>query len=138
MPTLVEVKISDKEYLENTLNYMAKEKSRYSPEHWDMVWKQPFELGALEPVMSEEMMGFNQNQHKTFVNNLNVLTIWGGEVLEFRSPDSNERDMARAKEIAEGLRFDGGGHINNAFFWESLAPIADVRTEWPTSESKLR
>lgn len=59
MPTLVEVKISDKEYLENTLNYMAKEKSRYSPEHWDMVWKQPFELGALEPVMSEEMMGFN-------------------------------------------------------------------------------
>jgi len=31
---------------------MAKEKAKYSPDHWDMLWKQPFELGALEPVMS--------------------------------------------------------------------------------------
>ena len=33
--------------------------------------------------------------------------------------------MAKVMEVSKAIKFNGGGHLNHEFFWDSLCPVAD-------------
>ena len=79
----------------------------------------PYELGALEPIMSGQTLEFHYGKHhRTYVNNLNNL-------LEQQAEAYARGDLQKAISYTQGIKFNGGGHINHEFFWESLCPEAD-------------
>lgn len=76
----------------------------------------PYELDALEPVISKEIMNLHYNKHHAaYVNNLNAAL----EKLE-----EADKKQALAEEVAllQAIKFNGGGHINHSIFWTNLAP----------------
>jgi Fe-Mn family superoxide dismutase len=38
--------------------------------------------------------------------------------------------------LSQGIKFNGGGHLNHEFFWESLSPVKEDGGKEPT-EGKL-
>ena len=92
----------------------------------------PYDLGALEPVISGEIMDFHYGKHhRTYVNNLNSLNQQSSEAL-------SSGDIKTYISLANALKFNGGGHLNHELFWESLAPIKKGGGELPDPSSKLR
>lgn len=55
--------------------------------------------------------------HQAYVNNLNA--IEGKLEIAFKN-----NDITSQSALQGGLNFNMGGHINHAFFWENLAPVA--------------
>ena len=89
----------------------------------------PYEIGALEPVLSGHLMEFHYGKHhRTYVNNLNNL---------LRQVDEAHAsgDHARIVELSKAIKFNGGGHFNHEFFWDSLCPPADSHR--PDQEDRL-
>ena len=79
----------------------------------------PYEIGALEPILSGHQMEFHYGKHhRTYVNNLNTL-------MEKASEAQAVGDMNRYVDLMQAIKFNGGGHLNHEFFWETLAPISD-------------
>ena len=79
----------------------------------------PYEIGALEPIMSGHLLDFHYGKHhRTYVNNLNNL-------LEQQAEANATNNLSKYMGLQQQLRFNGGGHINHEFFWESLCPQAD-------------
>ena len=79
----------------------------------------PFEIGALEPVVSGHLMEFHYGKHhRTYVNNLNKLIEQVKEAHE-------KGDMDSVIEISKAIKFNGGGHFNHEFFWDSLCAPKD-------------
>ena len=79
----------------------------------------PYEIGALEPIMSGHLLDFHYGKHhRTYVNNLNNL-------LEQQAEAQATGQLAKALSLQSALRFNGGGHLNHEFFWDSLCPQAD-------------
>ena len=79
----------------------------------------PYEMGALEPVISGHLMDFHYGKHhRTYVNNLNNLVEQANEA-------QARKDVKGIIDIQKNLKFNGGGHLNHEFFWDSLCPIAD-------------
>lgn len=79
----------------------------------------PYEIGGLEPVISGHLMDFHYGKHhRTYVNNLNNL-------LEQQAEANARGDFQKAISLSQAIKFNGGGHINHEFFWESLCPTAD-------------
>ena len=83
-------------------------------------------MGGLEPVISEKLLDTHYSKHhKTYVNNYNKLAekahiaLSAGKVDEFL-------------ELSNQVKFNGGGHANHEFFWESLAPIEQGAGVLPT------
>merc|ERR1712151_160807 len=77
----------------------------------------PYELGALEPVISSQTMDFHYGKHhRGYVNNLNML-------MEKAAQAQAQNDMHTYVNLLQGIKFNGGGHLNHEFFWETLAPI---------------
>lgn len=77
--------------------------------------KLPYELDALEPVISKEIMDLHYNKHHAaYVNNLNAAL----EKLE-----EADKKQALSDEVAllQAIKFNGGGHINHSIFWTNLA-----------------
>ena len=92
----------------------------------------PYELGALEPVVSGHLMEFHYGKHhRTYVNNLNALNQKSADALA-------SGDIKAYIDLANAVKFNGGGHLNHEFFWESLAPINENGGVIPDEASDLR
>ena len=79
----------------------------------------PYEMGALEPVISGHLLDFHYSKHhRTYVNQLNAL-------IEQLAETNARGDLAGAIGLQNKIKFAGGGHLNHEFFWESLCPVAD-------------
>ena len=78
----------------------------------------PYPLDGLEPVISSEIMNLHYNKHhKGYANKFNGLIDRINEAL----CSGNQVDIV---ELTRDINFNGGGHYNHEFFWESLTPIA--------------
>ncbi|TKR94034.1 hypothetical protein L596_008380 [Steinernema carpocapsae] len=74
-----------------------------------------YDYGALEPVISAEIMQLHhQKHHATYVNNLN-------QIEEKISEAMATGDIRQAISLQPALKFNGGGHINHTIFWTNLA-----------------
>ena len=92
----------------------------------------PYEMGSLEPVISGHLMEFHYGKHhRTYVNNLNNFSEQSAEALA-------KGDIQRYIELCNLVKFNGGGHLNHEFFWESLAPISNGGGAIPDEGSDLR
>lgn len=78
--------------------------------------KLPYELDALEPVISKEIMDLHYNKHHAaYVNNLN-------KALEQYAEAQSKNDLAAMIAIDQAIKFNGGGNVNHSIFWTNLAP----------------
>lgn len=76
----------------------------------------PYDFGALEPVISGEIMQLHhQKHHQAYVTNYNL-------ALEQYAEAEHKEDHAKLIALQPALRFNGGGHINHSIFWTNLAP----------------
>ncbi|MBS0624987.1 MAG: superoxide dismutase [Verrucomicrobia bacterium] len=76
----------------------------------------PYDFGALEPVISAEIMELHYSKHhKGYVTNLNT-------ALEKYHEAESKNDVAAMVALQSAIRFNGGGHINHSIFWTILAP----------------
>ncbi|KAI1710757.1 iron/manganese superoxide dismutase, alpha-hairpin domain-containing protein [Ditylenchus destructor] len=74
----------------------------------------PYDYGALEPVISAEIMRLHhQKHHATYVNNLNVAEEKCHQTLQ-------KGDVLAAITLQGSLKYNGGGHINHSIFWTNL------------------
>lgn len=76
----------------------------------------PYDFGALEPVISAEIMMLHYTKHhQTYVNNLN-------KALEQYEEAQQKEDISTMIALQSAIKFNGGGHINHSIFWTNLAP----------------
>ncbi|CAH8606200.1 unnamed protein product [Heterobilharzia americana] len=75
----------------------------------------PYELKALEPVISGEIMHLHHSKHHAaYVNNLNIAEEQLAEAF-------SQKDVTKIISLQSALRFNGGGHINHSIFWHNLS-----------------
>ena len=78
-----------------------------------------YELNGLEPILSEQLMTIHYTKHHaTYVRNLNMLSEKAQNAI-------NNGDYTTYVDLAQAIKFNGGGHLNHEFFWESLAPLEE-------------
>lgn len=76
----------------------------------------PYDLDALEPVISAEIMSLHYNKHHNgYVTNLN-------KALEQYAEAEKKEDLPAQVALQQAIKFNGGGHINHSIFWTNLAP----------------
>lgn len=76
----------------------------------------PYELNALEPVISAQIMDLHYNKHhKAYVTNLNT-------ALDQYAEAEKKGDVAAMIALQSAIKFNGGGHVNHSIFWTNLAP----------------
>lgn len=76
----------------------------------------PYEMSALEPAISGEIMQIHHSKHhNTYVTNLNA-------ALEKYADAEAKGDMAAMIALQGAIKFNGGGHVNHSIFWTNLAP----------------
>ena len=91
----------------------------------------PYPINGLEPVISQKLMEFHYGKHhQTYVNNLNGL-------YEKASSALDNGDHQGFVDSSQAIKFNGGGHLNHEFFWESLCPIAEGGGNLPQQGSPL-
>lgn len=87
-----------------------------------------YELDALEPVISGEIMKLHyEKHHQGYVNNLNA-------ALEKYEAAEKSGDLAAMISLQSAIKFNGGGHLNHSIFWTNLAPKSAGGGELPTGE----
>lgn len=75
-----------------------------------------YDYGALEPVISAEIMQLHHSKHhQTYVNNLNVAE-------EKLAEAAAKGDTSTIISLQGALKFNGGGHINHSIFWQNMCP----------------
>lgn len=78
----------------------------------------PYDYDALAPAISAETMTLHHSKHhQTYVTNLNA-------TMEKMDAAMATGDAGACIALQGALRFNGGGHINHALFWENLSPNA--------------
>jgi Fe-Mn family superoxide dismutase len=88
----------------------------------------PYDFGALEPVISGEIMQLHYTKHhQGYVNNLNA-------ALEKYKDAEAKGDLAQMVALQGAIRFNGGGHINHSIFWTNLAPVGKGGGEGPKGD----
>ncbi|VDP28261.1 unnamed protein product [Soboliphyme baturini] len=76
----------------------------------------PYDYGALEPVISAEILQVHhQKHHATYVNNLNIAEEKLHEAMA-------KKDTVAAVSIMSALKFNAGGHLNHSIYWTNLGP----------------
>lgn len=76
----------------------------------------PYDFGALEPVISAEIMTLHYTKHhQTYVTNLN-------KALEQYADAEAKQDLAQMIALQQVIKFNGGGNVNHSIFWTNLAP----------------
>ncbi|XP_062172932.1 superoxide dismutase [Mn], mitochondrial-like [Alnus glutinosa] len=85
----------------------------------------PYDYGALEPVISAEIMQLHhQKHHQTYISNYN-------KALEQLHHALSKADSPTIVGLQSAIKFNGGGHINHSIFWKNLAPISEGGGEPP-------
>nr|AAT92203.1 manganese superoxide dismutase [Ixodes pacificus] len=76
----------------------------------------PYDYGALEPVISGDLMRVHhQKHHATYVNNLNAA--------EEKLADALAKNCVRSiVSCSMAIKFNGGGHLNHSIYWTNLSP----------------
>ena len=88
----------------------------------------PYDFGALEPVISGQIMELHYTKHhQAYVNNLNA-------ALEKYAEAEKNRDVAAMIGLQSAIKFNGGGHVNHSIFWTNLAPVGKGGGELPKGE----
>ncbi|KAL2118045.1 hypothetical protein VTJ04DRAFT_7705 [Mycothermus thermophilus] len=83
----------------------------------------PFAYDALEPHISAQIMELHHSKHHAaYIANLN-------RALDQHVAAVARGDVAQQIELQRDIRFNGGGHINHALFWENLAPPESQETK---------
>jgi len=83
----------------------------------------PYEYHALEPFISADIMELHHSKHHaTYVNNMNIATEALSEAL-------NSNDVAKCIQLANVIKFNGGGHINHSIFWHNMSPTGGGEPE---------
>jgi Fe-Mn family superoxide dismutase len=78
----------------------------------------PYAFGALEPVISAEIMELHYaKHHKGYVTNLNLS-------LEKYAEAERKNDLSMMIQLQSAIKFHGGGHINHSLFWTMLTPTS--------------
>jgi Fe-Mn family superoxide dismutase len=76
----------------------------------------PYDLDALEPFISAEIMTLHYTKHhQAYVNNLN-------NALKQFAEASAKQDLAAMTALLSAIKFNGGGHANHSIFWTNLSP----------------
>lgn len=76
----------------------------------------PYEIGALEPYISGQIMETHYaKHHQTYVNNLNKTEVALGEAVA-------KADDKAIVSLQKALNFNAGGVINHTLFWYNMAP----------------
>ncbi|PSC72370.1 superoxide dismutase [Mn] [Micractinium conductrix] len=76
----------------------------------------PYDYGALQPVISGEIMELHHKKHhQAYVNGAN-------KAMEQLAEAQRKGDVAKMIELQGALRFNGGGHLNHSMFWKMLCP----------------
>lgn len=83
----------------------------------------PYDFNALEPHIDEQTMRIHHGKHhNAYVTNLNKAleghADWAGRSLE----DLIINIESVPSDIRMAVRNNGGGHLNHALFWPSMAP----------------
>ncbi len=79
----------------------------------------PYNLDALEPYISKDIMDVHYNgHHKGYVNSANNLIDRFNKVI---NQDEKSYDL---QGIIRGLIFNINGHKLHSFFWENMAPAS--------------
>ncbi|XP_024029315.1 superoxide dismutase [Mn], mitochondrial [Morus notabilis] len=85
----------------------------------------PYDYGALEPVISAEIMLLHhQKHHQTYVTNYN-------KSLEQLDHAIDKGDVSTTVKLQSSVKFNGGGHLNHSIFWKNLAPVNEGGGEPP-------
>ncbi len=88
----------------------------------------PYDFGALEPVISAEIMNLHYTKHhQTYVTNLN-------KALEQYADAESKKDLGTMIALESAIKFNGGGNINHSIFWTNLAPINQGGGQPPEGE----
>ncbi len=88
----------------------------------------PYELNALEPVISKQIMELHWGKHhRAYVNNFNI-------AVDQLSDAEKTGDVEKMISLQSALKFNGGGHINHSIFWNNLAPKNSGGGEPPAGE----
>ena len=91
----------------------------------------PYALNGLEPVMSQLQLDTHYNKHhKAYVKNLNNAIEEAEEALK-------SQDTEKYIDLSNTIKFNGGGHFNHEFFWDSLIPIKEGGGVLPSKDSAL-
>ncbi|KAM7536586.1 hypothetical protein Aperf_G00000085449 [Anoplocephala perfoliata] len=92
----------------------------------------PYDFGALEPVISADIMKLHYLKHHAgYVNNLNIAEEQLAEAMQ-------KNDVTKVISLQPALRFNGGGHINHSIFWNNLSPNGGGEPEGPLAEAIKR
>ncbi len=84
---------------------------------------------ALEPHISADIMTLHhQRHHLAYVNNLNAA------IVNYTAAAASGRIVDQIA-LQPAIRFNGGGHINHALFWPTLAPAASADASKPQKKA---
>jgi Fe-Mn family superoxide dismutase len=90
-----------------------------------------YDFGALEPALSGEIMRLHHGKHHAaYVANLNAALD------KYRAAEL-AGDVAAMVALQQAIRFNGGGHVNHAIFWQNLAPRSAGGGVEPAAGSEL-
>lgn len=94
--------------------------------------KLSFELHALEPVLSKELVEIHYlKHHAAYVANLN-------KALEQYEEAQKKNNLTQQICLQSAISFNGGGHINHSLYWENLMPISQgggILTDGPLKDA---
>ena len=72
----------------------------------------PYQYHELEPYISADIMELHHSKHhQTYVNNLNVANEALQEAI-------HAGDVTKQIQLNNGIKFNGGGHLNHTIFWQ--------------------
>ena len=88
----------------------------------------PYDFGALEPVISAEIMQIHHSKHhNAYVTNLNLAMTKLEEA-------TAKGDTSSIIALQQAIKFNGGGHLNHSIFWKNLAPVGKGGGEMPAGD----
>ena len=89
--------------------------------------KLAYDLNALEPVLSKNIVDVHYNKHHlNYVNTLNT-------TMEQLQEAIAKNDLPKIVTLQPVIAFNGGSHINHSMYWENLAPMSGVGGKRPKS-----
>ncbi|MDQ5977935.1 MAG: Superoxide dismutase [Verrucomicrobiota bacterium] len=100
-----------------------------APLGWDLP-PLGYAYGALEPHFDARTMEIHHTKHhQAYITNAKNLLKDHPDLLA-RGPEALVRDLAGVAEaIRTGIRNNAGGHVNHAFFWKLISPVAVVSVQ---------